>query len=619
MTAGLNTEFPVPSVVGFLLDPEFIETWLGEGAVLDWSVGGRIVIPPTVGEPGDSVAPASTAVVQHVRRTQSSFALRAVWGGRAGNSELILRVSTRPQGRSRLRITETGIPAGNEAKRAQFWSEVLGELDWQITAASDERRRFRQALVVVHGIGQQRPTTTLRNFVEAVFPDMKGTRRFVKPDYASPLVGATSVTVPGRWAMNRPTTDVYELYWAHLIRDTTTSEVYAWAFRLVWAPLGNIPRKLQPHIVIVRMLMVTVSVALLAAVTFLFVGNSRGTGVPAILAGSAAFLALVPGLVWKVAGLFGSSAQNLLIANILGDASRYLDSQPANVQARQSVRETGLRLLDELHDSGRYGRIIMYGHSLGSVIAYDILAHSWTRRNRSHAAAQSMKTPALRAVEDLMNPRSSPAEPPPISTVRERQNAAWNEFTGNGFRWLVSDLVTAGSPLAHARWLLSPDKHTPFKQLVADRSMPTCPPQTTPVRSPKPGRMRAAFTYTHRYCIPGEPRLRPRSVLVPDHGALFALVRWSNLYFPHTGFLHGDPVGGPLQPTFGRWVDDIKLPQPGGGAFGFAHTKYVDTSRSRAHVALLRGALELPVTADIVFWLNASSSRTTRNPDGEDS
>lgn len=547
-----------------------------------------------------------TATILAVRRTRSSFLLRAMFDG-DGGADLVVRVTTRPGGCSRVRFTESGVHPDHVAERARYWSGVLDALGRVVTLAAAERRRFRQAIVVVHGIGEQRPTSTMRHFVEAVFPDERGPRRFIKPDYLSPLVGTNSVTVPGQWSKSRPTTDVYELYWAHLIRDTTVGHVYAWAFRLLLTPWRNVTPRLRPHVGVLRVLILLLMAAVVTMIVLVVAGEGPRNWVVALVTASAAAFALVPAAVWKVAKLFGSPLQNLVVANILGDAARYFDTSPASVQVRQDVRETGLRLLNELHERGRYGRIIVYGHSLGSVIAYDVLAHAWTRRSRLHGNAQTMRTPALRAVEDLLNPRVTGAAEPPLETVHTHQHEAWQEFTANGFEWLVSDLVTAGSPLAHAHWLLNPDQGTPFDQLIADRSMPTCPPQTSTIKSPLPGHRRRSFTFTHLYRSDGDTR--PRSVLVPDHGAMFALVRWTNLYFPHTGVVRGDPVGGPVEPTFGTWVRDVPLPQPGGGVAGFAHTKYVNVSAGTAHVAKLRVALQLPVHTDISGWLARSTCR----------
>lgn len=596
VTIGLPTAFSVTAVVDFLLRPEYVTAWLGTGASLGGEVGDPVVVPAL-----------ERGRVVEIRRNPSTCVLRAVWdapaSGTDGEAALTIRVTTRPGGRSRVRVTESGLPSGLVHARVRFWTHTLAGLGEILDVASAHRRRFRQAVVVVHGIGEQRPSTTLRNFVQAAFPETRRTRRFVKPDYVSPLVGATSVTVPGRWSMNRPTTDVYELYWAHLLRDTTVGQVYSWALRLVLlTPRRNISQQLRPHAYAVRAVIALAVAAILAFVVAALAGRGPGASVAALTVGAVALLAVVPGIVWKVARLFGSSLQNVFVANILGDAARYLDPSPANVAVRQSIRETGLQLIEDLHERGRYGRIIVYGHSLGSVIAYDILAHVWTRRSRSHAGAEIMRTPSLRAVEDLLNPRPAGAPPPDLATVRERQHLAWQEHAANGFSWLVSDLITAGSPLTHARWLLNPDKKTPFDQLVADRSLPTCPPQAGWTRSPVPGRRRRTFTFTHAYRAPGDPRAR--SVLVPDHAAMFALVRWTNLYFPLTGVMRGDPVGGPLAGSFGGWVRDVPLPHPGTGFAGFAHTKYVDTSWRSEHVDRLRAALELSVTFDVDYWFS---------------
>ncbi len=68
------------------------------------------------------------------------------------------------------------------------------------------------------------------------------------------------------------------------------------------------------------------------------------------------------------------------IVGYAGDAARYLEPRPENIARRQAIREAGAQLLDALHDKGRYSRIIVYGHSLGSVIAYYMLSHAWTQR-----------------------------------------------------------------------------------------------------------------------------------------------------------------------------------------------------------------------------------------------
>ncbi|WP_374456688.1 hypothetical protein [Nocardioides sp.] len=607
VTVGLPTSFHCDAVVDFMLDSSWVELWLDRCGRLDGTVGGLVLAPPLPSAPRQGLAPASPrgATVQDVRRTHSSFRLRATWDG-TDAGELLVNVTTRPGGRSRVRITETGVPSEAVTERAQYWSKALSRLGAAFSMASVERRRFRQAIIVIHGIGEQRQTSSLRQFVGAVFPDERSERRFVKPDYVSPLVGANSVTVPGRWSASRPTTDVYELYWAHLMRDATIGQVYGWAIRLLLARRRNISANLRPHVYVMRGLLLLPVLAGLALLVAVRVGTVPQDWIVALVTAVTAAIALVPGVVWTLAKVFSSTLQHLLVGNILGDAARYFDTSPANVVARQAVREAGLELLDELHQRRRYGRIIVYGHSLGSVIAYDVLAHAWTRRSRRHVGVETMRTPALRAVEDLLNPRDGTAHAE-IVAAQPYQHAAWQEFTDNGFDWLVSDLVTAGSPLAHAQWLLNPRKGTPITQLIGDRSMPTCPPQTAESKSPVPGRVRRAFTFTHMYWLEGVDR--PRSVLVPDHGAMFAMVRWTNVFFPHTGVMSGDPVGGPIDTCLGTWIHEVPLPPARSGFLGFAHTKYVDRSAGDDHVSHLRDALELPVEWGVERWLLGALAR----------
>jgi hypothetical protein len=231
------------------------------------------------------------------------------------------------------------------------------------------------------------------------------------------------------------------------------------------------------------------------------------------------------------------------------------------------------------------------------VIAYDILSYAWIRRGRRRTSTTVMTSRALTTLEDALNPRTD--RPVPDIDIRALQHAAWREYRRNGFDWLVSDFVTAGSPLASADWLLGRAEGSSFADLKRDKILPTCPPQTEPARTPRPDTMREQFTFTHAYPDERNPN-RSRSVQVPNHAALFALTRWTNLYFPKEWFIKGDPVGGQLNSVFGSWIKDVKLSNPGGGLLGFAHTFYWSRRGSGAHIERLRGALELryPVKLD---------------------
>ncbi len=497
-------------------------------------------------------------------------------------STVEIRVTSAPDGASRVRIRETWTGHRDTLyPRLRLWQGCLNRLGRLVEKAQHRRDRIRQAVVVVHGIGEQRPGQALRRFVAGVFPDGPSLARYTKPDYVSSLMDLRSVSVPGDWSRSRPTTDVFELYWAHLIRDTTLPQVYSWLLRLLFAPSRSVPRAMRAHVWALRALLVVV-----LAVLVVVVATGAWQAWSALFA--AGVFALVPGVLWAL----WRALRTRYVLGFLGDAARYLEPRPDNVSRRQEIREAGADLIDALHAGGRYDRIVVFGHSLGSVIAYDILTSSFARANRRRAVEGygALTARALLDLEDLLNPRPGHEDTPDIDTIQRMQHAAGQEHRQNGFSWLVTDFVTAGSPLTHARWLLNLDRATSFDALVAERTFPTAPPHSELLPSGVPGASRHAFTYTHSY--PAISRIHgARSVAHPNHAALFALTRWTNLYFPWNGTLAGDPVGGPLRDTFGSWIHDVPLERPGRR---FAHNLYL-TPPDSAHVAQVREALKLAV------------------------
>lgn len=478
-----------------------------------------------------------------------------------------------------IRIGHSGLTGVGEAHaNVKVWQSALNRIGRLMAQADKSRRRERQAVIIVHGIGEQRPGQLLRQFVTNVFDQEAGEVHFVKPDYVSSLFEMSTATVP-RTDSTRPTTDVYEFYWAHLIRDTTVAQVYGWMSRLVISRGDKIPQTL---IHLVWGLRATIVAALLVFAWLVSKDVSGWLTGLGLGLGSLAVLSALTSTALKV-------FRDQFIVGYAGDAARYLEPRPENVARRQEIREAGAQLLDALHDKGRYSRIIVYGHSLGSVIAYDILSHAWIQRSRRRGTQSKTSSRALRALEDLLNPRAANTAAVRAKDVQPMQHAAWLEYRRNGFEWLVSDFVTAGSPLTHAPWLLNLDAKTQFADLVRERSFPTCPPQTETIKSPMPNVGRQVFTFTHAYVDEQNPRAK-RSVQVPNHAGLFALTRWTNLYFPYSGLTDGDPIAGPLAGQFGAWVRDVRL----NDTKGFAHSRYTDRDLDPEAVLQVRAALNLP-------------------------
>jgi len=113
----------------------------------------------------------------------------------------------------------------------------------------------RQAVVIIHGIGEQRPMDTLRGFVKAVTrkagirKEDVSRRALSKPDYISPTLELRRMAVPGN---DRPwtpgdwvSTDFYELYWAHMMTGTSWHHVTAWAGTLLLRWPWTVPSRLR--------------------------------------------------------------------------------------------------------------------------------------------------------------------------------------------------------------------------------------------------------------------------------------------------------------------------------------------------------------------------------------
>jgi hypothetical protein len=296
-------------------------------------------------------------------------------------------------------------------------------------------------------------------------------------------------------------------------------------------------------------------------------------------------IALVPWVGAVVTLLWRSVGQSFAL-HYVGDAARYLRPHPSNIAHRQAIREAGVSLLEKLHQGGRYDRIVLLGHSLGSVIAYDIVTHAWTRMNTAH------RSPGHPSFKDVIAIELAQAKPDPNVNVQDLQHAAWRRLRANTQPWLVTDLVTLGSPLTYADFLLVRDRHE-FERATKERVLPTCPPVTE--HESASGHDRMTFDRSYRQPVTGVSQ----TFVVFHHAAPFAVTRWTNLYFTTRLFgLAGDIIGGPIGPKLGPWVRDVPLHSTG---LGSTHTSYWQPSaKSTAHLSRLREALGLEVRSELL-------------------
>lgn len=399
----------------------------------------------------------------------------------------------------------------------------------------------RLAIVIIHGIGEQRPMATLRSFASAI-PKIErnpgSAPAWSKPDKISEGFEHRCFTIPQ--TRTRPITDVYELYWAHLFEQTKLTTLAGWLWRLLKRPRSSLPKRYRRPVLMVRS---GFGLALVLAV----IGGRLLAHQPWV-----ATLLALPLVPLAYAGLVGLLRAFAL--DTISDAARYLDANPRNVEARNKVRQLGLGFLDRLHASDKgYSRIILCGHSLGSVIGYDILQRYWFTRSDEFK-------PLASPDQDVQKRMGKLAKAKKGQEFRELQRSLWVEQRACGNGWRITDFVTMGSPLAHADLLMA-ETEDEFRAFLHSGELSACPPRVDPV-SGDLGR-------------PADYRLEDgqrRTMFTLRDNAVFAPTRWTNLYFKTRFGLFGDAIAGPVAGLFGPAVVDYGL-EPVGGKW-FAHCDY---------------------------------------------
>jgi hypothetical protein len=131
----------------------------------------------------------------------------------------------------------------------------------------------RQAVVIIHGIGEQEPMATLREFAASIIPEIEndplGLKKkfYAKPDELSQLFDLRRITVPQDEKKTRQKTDFYEYYWAHQIRDTKASDVIGWSIG-IFKHWKFVPKRLK--LLHSSILLLLLLIPLLAVALFIF-------------------------------------------------------------------------------------------------------------------------------------------------------------------------------------------------------------------------------------------------------------------------------------------------------------------------------------------------------------
>jgi hypothetical protein len=388
----------------------------------------------------------------------------------------------------------------------------------------------RIAVVVVHGMGNQFPMETLREFVEALQPADSVL-------YSSPN-RVTSDREVRRLSISKQPFDYYEYYWAHQMEEPSIAKVLRWSFKLLFMQTPS--ASLKKHIGVVRLVVVLLPLLLLAAagLGYWMFKDQINDFIKISVYGLSVLVVLR--FIWSLisATLVGT------IQSSVGDVIKYTIPSPDNIAVRDKIRKNGIELLRNLHEAKKadgvtpkYGKIILAGHSLGSIVAYDILSSLFAEYHGAYKnIPDHFKQNVLAALRNMYND--------PDHTDNHYQNTQKNlfdEYQQLGNQWRVHQFITMGAPLTHASMILN-KKPEDFVRKKNQREFPVSPPQLDHADN--------HFAFDHDFKTAGGNQV---TIKMLHHAAHFAVTQWTNIYFKN------DWVGGPVAPEFGKGVVDIEV------------------------------------------------------------
>ncbi|MBY3101149.1 hypothetical protein HFO69_26135 [Rhizobium laguerreae] len=485
--------------------------------------------------------------------------------------------------------------------------------------AGQGHRTGRQAIVLVHGMGEQIPMDTIKGFARTVWRELPWSTKsedaneiWSKPD---PTTGSlelrrltTRKSAEGGNYPDGVRTDFYELYWADLTAGSTWEQFVSWVRYLLFRPLSKVPEAVRPAWFLLWFLSALAVALALLSVLPESIWNKIGPD-------------WARGVVLAVVAALTATVHNLATKSF-GRVVRYTRAQPDNIAARAAVRERGLALLRALHKGDKYDRVILVAHSLGTILAYDLVTYFWAEREEarsfptssaSFAALQKLELAAaaldavivkaqasgttarltlgqcntIRAGKEFLRFRQAQAEL--RRTMRDPAKLSSN--------WLISDFITLGSPLTHAEFLLARD-WSDLLSRQSQREVPTSPP----VREELEPRTLAIAKKLGGFPIESDER-NSRLLSFPTrknppewslhHGAAFAVVRWTNVFDRSRYVFQGDLISGPLGPSFGPAIEDIDLADLDGQSTRFTHTRYWQETASPERLKLLCKAMNI--------------------------
>lgn len=455
--------------------------------------------------------------------------------------------------------------------------EVTGRAGAHESGNQSDRSKqphVRTAVVIVHGMGEQLPLETLKRFVMTALPKVDGRRHYfsrparVTESYeARRFLAYRQPRGPGKPVHGQ--VEFFEYHWSYKMTGNQLTDFVPTFARLMW----RTPRTVPYGLLVVWWITWVLTLALAALLTWLLVGGIiDGLTLEKVVTAIVSPAILAVAIVWVI------KAAGKAVTSSFIDVVRYLDNSPRSYEVRRDIRGGMVDLLKGIHERGRYTRVVVVAHSLGGYIAYDGLVSLWNEMNNMHAGplrddgthleldglAELQKAARAVATHPECIEELTADQHDQLSAFREHQFTLWKSHRQQGNPWLVTDFITCGTPMYFADLLFTSNRPD-FDQLIKNSELPQCPPRSgSQMVEGDDKSVGRGYAFNNR----GRQVLR--------YSMLFALVRWTNFYFPAENQWRGDWFGGRLRPLFGCGILDHPLVGnlPGRRTPGLAHGRY---------------------------------------------
>ncbi|MXO89306.1 hypothetical protein [Pontixanthobacter aquaemixtae] len=447
--------------------------------------------------------------------------------------------------------------------------------------------KIRQAVVIVHGMGEQRPLDTLFRFANAVVkePPSSGeadtsTAKFRAKYFSRPTnfedAFESRYLVSQKSEKDDPVqqdqADFFEYHWSFHMQGNKFTDIIATFFRMLIRSPTRVPSGLLVVWAAIWLLIFYAAYKLYSTpdiwskITAVYTNDGTGGAIAALI--GTIFAIGAGGLAFKALRWLFKRFIPAKVTSHFVDVIRYLDTSPRSYAVRKNIRKGMVDLIENLHQEkeggkNKYDRVVIVAHSLGAYIAYDAITYYWTRTNQQFSGKIGVKT--LRDVEQkgaALLDASEDHSAEKVDDYRKAQKALWLELQKQGNPWRISDFVSVGTPMYMADSIMTKNKAR-FQERVDLRHIAKCPPESDLSRDGFP---KDPVSYGYPYGA--------NTALY--HAAPFAVTRWTNMWFPPALNFFGDWFGGPLAPLFGHGIRDIRLKGDGWRRFipAVAHALY---------------------------------------------